>query len=353
MPNKVAIILGNYKDYAERYLGDCLRGIERQNYQDEIKVFIFDNETSPKSFETLSRMAPQAELILNKNNDGFAKGNNDAMKLALAQSFDYIFLLNMDTIIDENCVTEMIKAIDSDKKIGAVQALLLLHPETDKINSIGNTTHFLGFGYSDGYRELLIDHKLSNREIHYPSGAAVMFQRHTLETIGLFDEELWMYNEDQDIGWSLWLAGFKCVLAKDAIVYHKYEFSRSITKHYWMDRNRLIVIFKNYHWLTLILILPALMVMEFGLILFSLKSGWFSEKKKVWQYFLRVSTWGYLWRARQKTQQLRKVGDNKIIDLIVGRIWYQEIEDWKLKIMNPVFDLYWQIIKALIKLFQV
>ena len=83
-----------------------------------------------------------------------------------------------------------------------------------------------------------------------------------LKEVGLFDEEMWMYNEDQDLGWRVWLAGYKCVLAWDAVIYHKYEFSRSISKYYWMDRNRNLSIFKNYHFLTLILIFPAWLAME-------------------------------------------------------------------------------------------
>lgn len=348
---KIAIILINYKEYAKRFLVDCIAGVRAQDYSGEIKTFIVDNETSPESFAYLAQTVPEAELILNKNNDGFSKGNNDAIKLALAQGFDFVFCLNMDTIADKSVISTIVKIFENDKKAGAVQARLMLHPETNKINSLGNATHFLGFGYSVGYTDDVKTAKvgeIKTAPICYPSGAAVMFSREVLNTIGFYDEEFWMYNEDQDLGWRVWLAGYSCLLANEAVVYHKYEFSRSITKYYWMDRNRIVAILKNYHILTLILIIPALLVMEIGLILFSLKSGWWKEKKKVWKYFLTPRTWAYLYKARRESQKIRRAKDRDIVKIFTGRIWYQEIDDWKLRIMNPVFDFYWKIVKFII-----
>lgn len=347
---KVAIIISpNYKNYAKKYLADCIESIRNQDYPGEMKVFITDNETSPESFQLLSKLAPKAELILNKNNDGFAKGNNDAVRLAIAQGHDYIVLFNMDTIIKSDCVSEMINVAENDSKVGAVQARLMLWPDKNKINSLGNATHFLGFGYCLDYKKLIsnIQH-LKPNNIFYPSGAAVLFKKEILEKVGLFDEEFWMYNEDQDLGWRIWLAGYKCVLAPKAVVYHKYEFAKSIKQYYWMDRNRIIVIIKNYHWLTLLLITPACLIMEIGLFMFAVKGGWLKERLKIYQYFLTPTKWFYFWRARKQTQSLRKVKDKDIVKMISGKIWYQEIDDVGLRIINPIFNLYWKIVKKII-----
>ena len=347
MSKKVAVILVNYKDYAERYLPDCWEGLSAQDYAGELKIFIVDNESNSESEEYLKKLAPTAEIIKNKNNDGFAKGNNDAMKIALALNYDYVLLLNLDTVIEKNAVSELVKVAESDAKIGAVQARLMLYPEKDKVNSLGNVTHFLGFGYSAGYQENFSG-DLSVKDIMYPSGAAVLFSAAALKKVGLFDEEFWMYNEDQDLGWRLWLAGYTCVLAPAAVVYHKYEFSKSIKKFYYMDRNRLIAIWKNYSPLTLVLIFPAFVIMELGLTLFSLKTGWFKEKMRVWFYFLNPGHWPYLIKARQQTQRLREVNDSLILKMISGKIWYQEIADSKLKIINPVFNFYWKLIRGFV-----
>jgi GT2 family glycosyltransferase len=345
---KVATILVNYKDYAQKYLPECIASLRRQQFNGQIKIFIVDNATSAESAAYLQQIAPEAELVLNKENDGFAKGNNDAMKLALSQGFDYIVLFNLDMIIDPQCVSEMVKASLADDKIGAVQARMMLCPEKKLINSLGNVTHFLGFGYSKGYKEKLTTYNLQLTTIAYPSGAAVLFKAEVLKKLGLFDEEFWMYSEDQDLGWRIWLAGYRCVLAPDAVAFHKYEFHRSAGKFYWLDRNRMLAIWKNYHWLTLLLILPAFLIMEIGLISFSFQSGWYKEKLKVWGYFLNPKNWPYLFRARRESQKLRQAKDADIIKLFSGRIWYQEIDDVKLRLINPIFHAYWAIVKLIV-----
>ncbi len=370
---KVAIILVNYKDYAEKYLADCINSLRTQQFTGQIKIFIVDNESGEESYGYLKKtvgaiheLPQQIEIIRNKNNDGFAKGNNDAMKLALKQGYDFIILFNMDTIVEPNCVNEMVRVAENTPplnlplskgektvEIGAVQARIMLWPDKDKINSLGNVTHFLGFGYSKGYKQDLTPTlSLARREggeaICYPSGAAVLYKAEALRKVGLFDEEFWMYNEDQDLGWRLWLAGYKCVLAPNAVVYHKYEFSRSIKKYYFMDRNRVMVMLKNYHWLTLVLIFPAWLIMEIGLLFFSNTGGWLKEKMEVYKYFLSAKNWQYIFRERTRIQKSRLVKDEDIVKMFSGKIWYQEVGDSRLKIANPIFNTYWQIIKSVI-----
>ena len=371
MNKKVAIILGNFGDYAEKYLFDCIEGLRLQDWTGEKKIFIYDNASTDKSRNYLKRIAPEAEIITNQTNDGFAKGNNDAIKKALEQGFDYVVLFNLDMVFEPDCLRKMIEAMEmtNDKflisneiqnskfkiqnfSIGAVQARIMLWPEKEKINSLGNITHFLGFGYCDGYNELIQNSKFkiqNSQDICYPSGAAVLFRADVLKKVGLFDEKFWMYNEDQDLGWRIWLAGFKCVLAPEAVVYHKYEFSRSIQKYYWMDRNRILAILKNYHWLTLLFILPAFIIMELGLLLFSITGGWLKEKLKVWGYFLRLKNWKYIISVRRKIQNSRQTKDKDIIKMFSGKIWYQEIGDGRLKIANFIFNIYWKVIIIFIK----
>jgi GT2 family glycosyltransferase len=350
--SKVAIILGNYKNYNDKYWPECLASLRALEFFGEIKLYIYDNETSEESFAALKKQAPEAVIARNEINDGFAKGNNDCIKLALADGCDYFFCLNTDTVVAPHCVSEMVKKFAADKNIGAVQARMMLWPEKDKINSLGNITHFLGFGYSLGYQQAYPDSRLSARAastvIGYPSGAAVMFSREILEKVGLFDEEFWMYNEDQDLGWRIWLAGYSCNLAEDAVVYHKYEFSRSITKYYWMDRNRIIAILKNYQLPTLILLLPAFIIMEMGLLLFAYKGGWLEEKLRVYQYFGKMDFWRRLREKRRIARQMRERSDQFILGIMTGEIWYQEVGDWKLRLANPVFRAYFWILKMLV-----
>ena len=352
MNKKVGIIITpNYKDYAKKYLIDCIESIRKQDYKGEMKVFITDNETSDESYELLRKMAPEVEIFRNKTNDGYAKGVNDSIRRAIADDFYYIAVVNIHTTIEPNYISELVKTIEGSERIGVVQGRMMLDTERDKISSLGNATHFLGFGYCVHYKDKWESVKSDYekvRDIFYPSGSSMFFQAETLKRIGLLDEEYWMYNEDQEIGWRMWLAGFRCVLAPNAVMYNKYEFQRSIQKYYWMDRNRINAILQCYRLPTLLLIFPAFVVMEIGLMLFSLKTGWFKDKARVWKYFLTPSKWAYIFKARRRNQKLRKTGDRSIVKMISGRIWYQEVDDVKLRIINPIFNIYWNIVKKII-----
>lgn len=358
MAKKVALILINYQQYANKYLADCLASIKKQDYLGEIKVYIVDNASSLESFHFLREQAPGAEIIRNENNDGFAKGNNDAIKIALDEGFEYILLLNMDTISDQSAVSKMVSLIESDEKIAAVQARLMLHPETNLVNSLGNNTHFLGFGYCqnyrDDYKQTLTQRKnKKNNKIFYPSGAAVLFRSRVLQEIGLFDESYWMYNEDQDLGWRVWLAGYSCLLAEEAVVYHKYEFSRSMSKYYFMDRNRLISILKNYHIITLLLIFPAALLMELGLLFFSIFNGSLKEKLKTWFYFLNIKNWKRICSQRRQIQRNRRRKEKEIIKMISARIWYQEVGSFGLRLANLFFSIYFYFVRLIINILNV
>lgn len=353
MAKKVAIIISpNWRDYAKKYLSDCLDGLRQQDWTGESKLFLVDNESSEDSFAYLKSQAPEAEIIRNPDNAGFARGNNVAMQAALEQGFDYLLLLNMDTLAAPGAVSALVALAERHPEAGAVQARLMLWPDKDKVNTVGNATHFLGFGYGVGGGQRWADYEPKVRDgqaIAYPSGAAVMFTAEALRQVGLFDEALWMYNEDQDLGWRLWLAGFSCLLAKEAVVFHKYEFNRSIAKFYWMDRNRLIVAFKNYKLLTIFLILPAMLVMEAGQILFALKNGWFKDKLRVYGYFLSRRNWRYIRNERSKVKALRKLPDREIIKMFSSKVEFQELASWPLAAANAIFTVYWNLAKRLIK----
>jgi GT2 family glycosyltransferase len=350
---KIGIILVNYKDYAQRFLADCLQSICSLDSAIPVDLFIVDNASSLETEQYLKTQAPEARLILNKHNDGFAKGNNDALRVMIEEAYDYAVLLNMDAQLTPQAITEMLKVAESNQEIAAVQARLMLAQDHGKINSLGNMTHFLGFGYCQAYGDADRLNYQTSADIAYPSGACVMLKIKALESVGLFDEKLWMYNEDQDLGWRFWLQGWRCAIALQAVAYHHYEFSRSISKYYWLERNRLIVAWKNYATLSLILFFPALVIMEIALLIFSLRSGWFLKKVQAILYFFNPLNWPYLIKARREVQKKRQRRDYEILHLFSGAIAYQEIDNFLLKrIANPVFTLYFQLMRRVISWFK-
>lgn len=344
-PNKkIAIAMVIYNS-AEK-LPDCLVSLARQNYPAElIDLIIVDNDSSDNSREIIRQSAVSARLIENSINAGFAGANNQAYELAKELNDDYLVLLNDDTIVDGDWLINLIDLAESDDKIAAVQAKLLMWPDKHLINSYGNALTFLGFGYCNEY--LRPDKTGEPFEVAYPSGAAVAIKISALKEIGLFDDKLFMYHEDVDLGWRLRLLGYKVMLEPKAIVYHKYSFAKAPYKYYYMERNRFYVVRKNFKLATLVLFFPACLAMEIGLLYYAAKNGWLKEKLKGCAWFFK--NLNYVLRERKKIQKLRVASDREILRLFAGSIKFQDIDNPLLtKLVNPIMEAYFNFVKKVI-----
>lgn len=343
----VAVIIVAYN--AEKRIKDLLDSLRAQTYPgDKFKVFIADNASHDNTLKIIKSYYPEAEIIENSENYGFAKGNNIGIKKAIGQGYEGIVLLNDDTIVDSLWLEELVKKVQSDKNIGSAQSLVILYSKKEKINSTGGVMHYLGFGYCNDYQSEISRITLPD-EIAYCGGVSVIYKTSVLKIIGLFDDDFFMYHEDYDLGWKLRLAGYISVLCPKSICYHKYEFSKSIKKYYWMERNRYITVFSNYKILTILLILPALIFMETGLFVFSIFRGFWKEKLKVYAYFFKLSSWSHISGRRKQINKFRKIKDRSLFKVLNGKILFQEINNPILTyIANPIFNLYLKLIKLLI-----
>lgn len=346
--DKVAVIIVSYN--GEKYLPALLASLKRfQPLKCQADVFIIDNSSIDNSISFVRENFPEVKLVLNQENAGFAAGNNIGLKMAIGQGYDYAMLLNQDTQITAGCLDKLVDAIKNNKQAAAVQPKILLYPKKHLINSVGCAIHYLGFGYAKGHLAPELDNDTEIREVDYCSGAACLLKASALKSAGLLDSRLFMYHEDLDLGWRFKLLGFKNILEPRSVVYHEYEFSRSIKKFYYMERNRWLVMFKNYKSGTLFLILPALVIMELGLLLFSFGSGWLPEKLKVYWYFFKPNNWLEILRQRNIVQKQRVLSDRQAVWNFSGKILSQEINNPIINYLaNPIFNAYWQIIKRII-----
>ncbi len=383
---KIGVIIVLYN--SRKYLDDLFFSLAKVEYPNW-EIVCVDNGSQDGGAEYLKeKFAGEfSNLTIMKidKNSGFAIGNNIGLKYLEENNFDYAYLLNQDTAVAHDFLEKALEK--ADDAVGSVQSLIYIYPTTgnqtignqvsigylvpnsppsvpgspdsffNKINTCGNAVHYLGFGYCYGYgwnrekwEKYLADWKKRDAELNiaYGSGAGLLLNMRALRETGFFDDMYFMYHEDLDLGWRLRLAGYKNILAPESIIYHKYEFSKSIKKYYWMERNRIITIFKNYSAWSLALILPPLFIMEAGMFFFSFFSGWWREKLRVYEYFLIPKHWRRIAAERRKIQKSRKVSDCEILKYFVGKILFQDIDNWVLrKIANPLFELYWRVIRKL------
>lgn len=221
-----------------------------------IKIFEYSKENFENlgSESELSDLSSNRKLILIKNcaNKGFAGGNNIGIRCALNNiNSQYILLLNNDTIVDPNFLTELIKAAENDKKVGSVQSLLL-KPDRKFIDSLGQEISI--WRAMDKGMNLRYDKSFKkDREIFGACAAAAIYKKNVLKNIGLFDESFFVIYEDVDLSWRIRLNGFKSILAANSIVYHKRGISENTNQgelsnlmKYHYAKNWLIIMLKYY-----------------------------------------------------------------------------------------------------------
>jgi len=362
MQPKIGIVLINYKTYAKRFLEDCRDSMRKIEYpREKYVVYIVDNATTPETQAYLREMYPEAVILPNKENSGWGGGNNVGIEQAWKDGCEDIVFSNMDVIVDPQWLKELVEAAYTDQKIGMVQSQLLLHPMKDgvqRINSLGNEIHFLGFGYCKGYGKVDRVHNppqpsLTLREgefedISYASGASCYVKGEVLKKTGLCDPDFFMYHDDMEICLKARFAGYRIVLAPKSIMWHKYEFGRSILQVYYMERNRLITMLEFYKLPTLILFAPAFLFMELGVFCGSLAGGYAKPKLRSWGYFFKPGSWRKIKEKRRAIQAMRTMSDRNLMAAWTGKILFQEAMNPLLKyVANPALNAYWQVAKRL------
>ena len=345
---RLAVIIAVYN--AEPFLEGCFNTLEKANKENiDLKVIVIDDKSPDQSADVIDAKWPWAEIVRLKENRGFAGANNVGMEKAIKWGADYIYLLNQDTEVDPEFLTRAVEVAEERPTAGSIQSLLLLHPDRDLVNSWGNAIHFLGFGYSLGYRQPKTEVEDTVQDIVYASGAAVLFRVEALRRVGLFDEDLFMYHEDLDLGWRLRLNGWKNMLVPRSVVYHKYEFSRSISKFFFMERNRYLVLFQNLRSWSLIVLFPWLLLSEIALFILAIKGGWWREKGRVYGYLLNPKNWQQIDRKRRKVTDIRRLSDKQIVKDFASVIEFQDFTGpFVEKVANPMMRFIWVIIRRLI-----
>ena len=190
------------------------------------------------------------------------------------------------------------------------------------------------------------------RDIMYASGAALLMRVDLLKKFGLWDEDFFMYHEDMEYSLRLKSAGYRCVMVRESVFFHKYQFSRSISKYYWMERNRFAVLLMYFKWPTLVLLAPMITILECGMWISAIQNGWTTEKKKVYKYWFTRKNWKGWLQKRRGIQRIRIVRDRDILKQAATRVLFQEqsMEHPLLKYVgNPLMHAYyWCIIRPFV-----
>ena len=228
-----SVIIVNYR--TETQLGECLASLQRSLDGAALEVIVVDNSASLRGADFPARF-PWARFVENRSNLGFARASNQGLRLARGR---HLLLLNPDTVVPTGAVGTLIRYLDEHSDVGAVGPRLLNRDGTLQYSCRrfpGWHTIFFGRysiltrllprnAVSRSYLYLDWDHQ-SVAEVDWLTGACLMVRREVVESVGLLDEEYFLFVEDMDWCRRIRDAGLKIVYVPDATLMHHVGASR-------------------------------------------------------------------------------------------------------------------------------
>lgn len=226
---KLVVGFITYGKSTAKYLPFFLPSLMAQTHK-SFKIIAIDNteEEENENRKYIKDNFPEIEFKWAGGNIGFAKAHNKIIKKAAQRGASLFLMLNPDMILEREAIQKMVETIEADGNLGSVAPKIFQwdfkeNKKTDKIDSCGVILS-PGLIFNDLCQGKTDRACSCNTQILGPSGAAAMFRMSALEKIKednqYFEELMFMYKEDCDLIYRLFLAGFKAKCVSDSIIYH-------------------------------------------------------------------------------------------------------------------------------------
>ena len=199
----------------------CLSTLPRIRYPNW-SATVIDNASTDGTFEAIRSAFPEQPVLVMEKNLGFCGGNNRGIEDALARGAEYVLLLNNDTELHPDLLTELVSVAQSDPRIGAVGTKNILMDDHrvlwgayGELRYDRDLVRLVGSRQPDGPEYSCV------KDVDWVIGNGVLMSRAALEAVGGFDERFFGYHEDVDWCMQARKAGFRIVYDGRAVIYHK------------------------------------------------------------------------------------------------------------------------------------
>lgn len=250
-----SVLIVNYN--SGQHLRNAVNSLKNQTFRD-FELIILDNHSDDSSLDNLGLEAlPDARLIAEQDNHGFAKGNNIAAQSAKG---DWLVLLNPDAIAAETWLEEIKAAIGRHPTCQVFASNQHKMDEPGLLDGAGDAYFAFGIPWRGGYEHPTSVLPTEDSLCFSPCGASAVYKRDLFLSIGGFDERFFCYCEDVDIGMRLQLSNQKCIFLPRAIVQHKGSATTGRSSYFTMYhgfRNRTFAYLKNMPLSMLVVTLPV------------------------------------------------------------------------------------------------
>jgi len=253
----LSIVIVNYN--VKYFLEQTLLSVQKAIKGLETEVFVVDNNSVDGSVELVRKKFPWVNLIALKENTGFSKGNNEAIKVAKGE---YILLLNPDTVLQEDTLKKCLDFAKSKENFGALGVRMIdgkgkFLPESKRGLPTPRRAFYKMSGLAyllpkskefGGYHLKYLD-EFENHEVEVLSGAFMFMKKEVLEEVGYLDETFFMYGEDIDLSYRITKSGAKNFYCSDTTVIHyKGESTKKKSANYVKIFYQAMIIFANKHY---------------------------------------------------------------------------------------------------------
>ena len=244
----VSVIVLNYN--GAFWLKRCLESLREQTLFDRMELIVADN-ASPDHSEHMARELLEgwtnARVVQNGGNFGYSEGNNLAAQSGRGK---YLFFLNNDTWLEKDCLERLVAEVEA---AGAVAGTPLVLDYLDDVMQSAGECGFDAFGLVCGSAAAS-----RHKEVFVAVGCSLLIEAGLFRSLGGFDSKFFMYADEYDLCWRVWLSGGCVILAHSARLHHRgaasvnpnghekvVESRTSDSKRFYANRNNLLVLLKN------------------------------------------------------------------------------------------------------------
>ena len=302
-------------------LSECLESISATDF-DNFEIIVVDNASSDNSVSWVSANYPNVKLIENDKNYGYAGGCNIG---AEAASGDLLIFLNNDTVQEKNWISNLVKTINSNDKIAAVQPKILNYYDRnifDYAGGAGGHMDIYCFPFARGrifsFQENDEGQYNNKEKCFWSSGTCFMVRRELFQKAGGFDESFFAHMEEIDLCWRLYAMGFEVWVEPDSVIYHKNALTLpmySHKKYYLNHRNSLLMLLGNYSIKNIFLIgIPRLILEKIACLYSILMLDWRHFTAILRSLFWIIFHPNVIMKKRKSFSKIRKITDKKIME---------------------------------------
>jgi GT2 family glycosyltransferase len=218
---------------------ECLRSVFELDYQ-AYSVVVWDNGSIDGSPRRIANCFPQATLVESATNLGFCGGHNAVITDGLRKGFDYFWVLNNDSIVSPQSLSQLVECMEGDRQIGLASPIIYFRDQPERIQFCGA---WLNLARQDYTKATSLD-QVHREEGSAPQrmvlyGTALVLRRDVAEQVGVFNERYFAYYEDIELSFRSARAGFINKVVGDACVWHEQPATGHKPAHffYYMTRN--------------------------------------------------------------------------------------------------------------------